>query len=230
MKKEIGWMEADKAQRTDDTILKATRDPAISTPPCIVPSIIIRTTRLSRGLTRSARRNDNCLTGELTGLAPHTTLTREREMAISIVTHPVTTFRALAIREPQQTPLTLPRRITPTDMKRSGIACVMVPSSARPCAVEAAYWVLLPRLDACKGTRIDPNIRVLVTTLEAKTHSTVHAAPFDIEDCRRVLDVSRFKDNTIADTKDVGTTSSVQGTGILLINDVPGCSMTRHAS
>ena len=200
------------------------------TPPCISSLIFIRRTRNIKGLIGSVRWGDDCLAGEPAGLASHTTLAWEREMATWIVTHPTTTFNALAICVPQQTPLTLPRRITPTDMKRSGIACDMVPSSARPCAVEAAYWVLLPRLDACKSTRINPNIRFLVTTLEAKAHRTVQAAPFDAEDCCRVLDVTQFKDNTVTDTEDVSTTRSILGAGVLFRCDVPGSSVTRHTS
>ena len=87
----------------------------------------------------------------------------------------------------------------------------------------------LPWLDARKGTRIDPNVRVLVTTLKAETHSAVHAAPFNVENRRRVLDISQFKDYAIADTEDVGTASSTQRTGTFLIGDAPGCTLTRHA-
>ena len=59
MGKKTGRMETDKAQRTDDTILKATTYLAISTPPCTVYPIIMGTSGLSQGYARTAWGGNN---------------------------------------------------------------------------------------------------------------------------------------------------------------------------
>ena len=148
---------------------------------------------------RLGQAGDN-LTGRPVFLAPKTALAWERQMALSIVAHPVTTLQASAVSETQQTPLALLWRVTPSGAERPGVACGLVLGSSRPSAFGTACRILLPWLDPCEGARLNTNIIVLITALELKAYRTVHAASFYAKDCCRVLYVPQFQDNTVANT------------------------------
>ena len=150
-------------------------------------------------------------------------------MAPWVIAYPAATFTALAVRVPQRAPLALPRRMTSPNAERSSIASRVMSDTARPRALKTAYRVLLPLLDACQSSRINPDVRFRVTTLEADTRIDILTTTLDVQDSGRMLDVPHFKDYTITDTKYIYVASSTEMTIAFLPRKIINSTLTGHA-
>ena len=97
-------------------------------------------------------------------------------MTLGIIADPVATVQALTVRIAKLAPLALPWRYPPSAPIRPVIALRMMARSICPGTLQATRRCCYPWLNPRQGSRPDPDIVFLISTLETYSHNTVDTA------------------------------------------------------
>ena len=124
-------------------------------------------------------------------------------MAFRVIAYPSAALFASAVRVPKLTMLALPWWVSTPDTERSSIAARPMTGTTRTHALGTADRVVLPPTDTSQGAYINPDVVVQVVSLEADARTCIATSTMDLHNGSRMLDVTNFKDHTIANTKNI---------------------------
>ena len=127
----------------------------------------------------------------------------ERLRTLGIVTDPVTTVQAFAVRIAKLAPLALFRRCPPSASIRPVIALRVMARTICPGTLEATRRYCYPWLNPRQGSRPYPNIVFLVPTLEAYTHNSINTASMDGQCCCWMRYAPNLKDHSISTAENI---------------------------